>query len=136
MHVRDAMSDNPLVVRPEASLGDAAEIMLERGFRHLPVVEGGALVGMLSDRDLRSLIAPRLADAEALDALRARYETPVSEVMVPDVEAIDPESSLGEAIDRLLEAKVGALPVVDPGTGELLGILSYVDVLRALREEG
>ena len=136
MLVCDAMTTNPIVIHPAASLGDAAETMFERGFRHLPVVEGGALVGMLSDRDLRSLIAPRLADAEAPDALRARYDAPVSEVMVPDVESIDPESSLGEAIDRLLEAKVGALPVVEPGTGELRGILSYVDVLRALREGG
>ncbi len=134
MLVRDAMSDNPVVTRPSASLGDAAELMFERGFRHLPVVEDGALVGMLSDRDLRSLIVPRVVDQDSLDALRVRYEASVSEVMVPDVETIDPESTLNDAIDMLLDAKIGALPVVDPSSGELLGILSYVDVLRALRE--
>lgn len=134
MLVRDAMSANPIVTRPSASLGDAAELMLEHGFRHLPVVEDGALVGMLSDRDLRNLITPRVVDQDSLEALRARYDAPVSEAMVPDVETIDPESTLGDAIDTLLEAKIGALPVVDPSTGEVLGILSYVDVLRALRE--
>ncbi|MEM9072284.1 MAG: CBS domain-containing protein [Myxococcota bacterium] len=132
MRVRDVMTTKPQVTTPSTTLGDAAEQMAEGGFRHLPVVEGGALVGMVSERDLRSLILPRLIDRQALEEIRARYDAPVSELMVPDVETVDPETSIRESAARLLEAKVGALPVVDPSTGQLEGIVSYVDLLRAL----
>ena len=135
MLVRDVMSEKPVVVHATASVGDAAELLAEHTIRHLPVVEGDTLVGMLSDRDLRSLVAPRLVDESALTDLKARYDSPVSELMSPDVETVDPETELGETIDKMLDLKVGALPVVDPHTGNLQGIVSYVDLLRALRDQ-
>ena len=55
--------------------------------------------------------------------------------MSPDVTTVHPETDLSESIDRMLDLKVGALPVVGPGTGKLQGIVSYVDLLRALREK-
>jgi len=54
--------------------------------------------------------------------------------MSGDVVTVYPETELSESIDRMLDLKVGALPVVDPSTGELQGIVSYVDLLRALRD--
>jgi len=135
MIVRDVMTENPLFTRPETKLGEAADLLAEREIRHLPVVENDALVGMLSDRDVRALIAPKLVDDAALDELKARYDSQVSEVMVPDVVTLHPETELGESIDVMLDQKVGALPVVDPGTGQLLGIVSYVDLLRAVRDK-
>ena len=54
--------------------------------------------------------------------------------MSADVVKVYPETDLGEVIDRMLDEKVGAVPVVDADTGDLLGIVSYVDVLRALRD--
>ncbi len=135
MQVRDIMTKNPIVTSPSATLGDATETLMQHSFRHLPVVEGGALVGMLSDRDLRGLVRPRLIDSAALDQLKARYDSPVSEVMATDVETAFPENEISETIDKMLENEVGALPVVDPATGELQGIVSYVDILRAVRED-
>lgn len=135
MLVRDVMSESPVVVHARARLSEAAELLAGHTVRHLPVVEAGALVGMLSDRDLRSVMSPRLLDEASLDELRSRYDAPVSEVMSPDVTTVHPETDLSESIDRMLDLKVGALPVVDPGTGELQGIVSYVDLLRALREK-
>ena len=80
MLVRDAMSSNPIVIDADASLGEAFDILQANSIRHLPVVKGGALVGMVSDRDLRSLM-PRIADAKTLERLMARYDSPVSSVM-------------------------------------------------------
>ena len=130
--VRDVMSKNPIVIDAEAPLGDAFDLLQANEIRHLPVVRGGALVGMVSDRDLRTLV-PRIVDRQTLDELKARYDAPISSVMATDVETLHPEQDLDESIDVLLEYKVGALPVVDPTTKAVKGILSYVDVLRALR---
>lgn len=132
MLVRDAMSSNPIVIDADASLGEALDILQSNSIRHLPVVKGGALVGMISDRDLQSLV-PRIVDAEALERLMARYDEPVSSVMATDVETLHLEQELDESIDVMLEFKVGALPVIDPSSKSVVGILSYIDVLRALR---
>ncbi len=135
MNAQDVMSDNPNTIREDASIGEAVEVLVAAEFRHLPVVRGTELVGMLSDRDVRSLVTPRLMDVGALEELKARYDDPVAELMNQDVVKVYPETDLGEVIDRMLEEKVGALPVVDADTGDLVGIVSYVDVLRALRDE-
>lgn len=133
MRVRDVMASDPLVTTPDTKLGDAAELMLAHEIRHLPVCEGENLIGMISDRDVRSLVTPRLVDEEGMVQLKARYDAPVSEVMAPDVVSLTPESGLEEAVDLMIEQKIGALTVIDPTTGALLGILSYIDVLRAAR---
>lgn len=132
MLVRDVMSSNPIVIDADASLGEAFDVLQSNSIRHLPVVKGGALVGMVSDRDLRSIM-PRIVDAETLTTLQARYDAPVSSVMVTDVETLHAEQELNESIDVMVEFKVGALPVIDPSTKQVDGILSYIDVLRALR---
>jgi acetoin utilization protein AcuB len=98
------------------------------------VLEGRALVGIVSDRDLRGLLVPRLTDEAGLQEIRVRYDAPISELMTADPVRINPESDLSDAVDQMLEHGVGALPVVDEGSGDLLGIVSYVDVLRAVRD--
>jgi CBS domain-containing protein len=133
--VQDVMSEYPESIRDDASVAEAVEVLATASFRHLPVVRGRELVGMLSDRDVRSLLAPRLIDVDALEALRARYDEKVSELMTGDVVRVYPDTDLGEVIDKMLDEKVGAMPVVDPDTGDLLGIVSYVDVLRGLRDD-
>jgi acetoin utilization protein AcuB len=135
MIAEDVMSDNPASIREDATLGEAVEVLLGAEFRHLPVVRGTELVGMISDRDVRSLITPRLFDVAALEELKSRYDDRVAELMSTDVVKVYPATDLGEVIDRMLDEHVGALPVVDADTGALLGIVSYVDVLRAMRDE-
>ncbi|MBC7173631.1 MAG: CBS domain-containing protein [Polyangiaceae bacterium] len=135
MIAEEVMSDNPKSIREDASIGEAVEVFVSADFRHLPVLRGRELVGMLSNRDVQTLITPRLVDIVALEQLKARYDDPVSELMSTDVVKVYPDTDLGEVIDRMLEEKVGALPVVDADTGDLLGIVSYVDVLRSLRDE-
>lgn len=135
MNVQDVMTENPSTVRASTPVGDVAELLTELDVRHLPVMEGDTLVGIISDRDLRSVSSPRLLDQEGLDDLKARYDQPISELMVHDVIKVYPETEIVEVIDIMLESKVGAIPVVDASTGDLVGIVSYVDVLRGLREE-
>ncbi len=134
MSAQDLMTPNPVFVTPDATVADVWDLMRERAIRHVPVVEGGALVGMLSDRDLAHFDMAHLLTAEGAEALRRALGTPVGKVMSVDVVAVNPEAELDEVVDLLIEHRVGALPVVRPETGELVGIVSYIDVLEALRD--
>lgn len=132
MIVADLMTKDPVTVQSETTLGRAAEALFGSSFRHLPILRGTALVGIISDRDLRSLSMPRHVDQEALEGLKARYDQPVSTLMNHDVVSVDPESDISDVVNIMLEHKVGAVPVVAPSSGDLVGIISYVDVLRAI----
>lgn len=134
MIARDLMTPNPETVTPETSIAEVWDLMRELDVRHVPVVRGGTLVGMLSDRDLAHVDVGRVLTVEGADALRRELTTPVIKVMSSDVICAEPETELGDVVGLLLEHKVGALPVVRPDTREVVGIISYIDVLRALRD--
>jgi len=132
MIARDLMTPDPLTVTSKSTIAEAWEVMRELAVRHVPVVEDGALVGMLSDRDLARVDMVRVLRVEGADALREELETPIVEVMSSDVISVGPETEMSEVISLLLEHKIGAVPVVEPGTHDVVGIISYVDLLRAL----
>lgn len=130
MIVRDVMTENPMTVNESARVTEAMDILQELDIRHLPVVRGAELIGIVSDRDLGSVYRPSLDDEEAVARLEDMYNSSVSEFMSTSLVQVDPESDLREAVQTMLENRVGALPVVDVSSGDLVGILSYVDVLR------
>lgn len=133
MQVSELMTPSPATVTPDASIGEAWDLMRELDIRHLPVVERGALVGMLSDRDLIFLdVGGTLAD-QGGEALRRTLARSVVEVMSSDVVCTEADGDLAEVVDLLLEHRIGAIPVIRPATRELVGIISYVDILRSLR---
>jgi acetoin utilization protein AcuB len=130
----DLMTIDPVTVTPEANIAEVWDLMRERDIRHVPVVQGGTLVGMLSDRDLTRLDLSRILTAQGADALRHELATPIVKVMSADVIVVGPETELSDVVELLIEHKVGALPVVEPDTREVVGIVSYIDVLRELYE--
>jgi acetoin utilization protein AcuB len=134
MQARDVMTTNPVTVTPRATLGEVWDLMREADIRHVPVVNAGALVGMLSDRDLAALDVAGVLTTEGADALRRRLARPVVTLMSSDVVSVEAEDDVAEVVDLMLEHKVGAVPVVRSGIQELVGIVSYIDVLRAVRE--
>ncbi len=123
--VKDSMTREVVVLSPETTAGEALALCRERRIRHLPVLEAGRLVGIVSDRDLRSA-APGLGDparASALEKIR------VSEVMTRDVVTTRPDDPIEEAANRMREKRIGCLPVEDE---RLVGILTSSDVMEAL----
>ena len=134
MTADDVMTPNPLTVTPEATVAEVWDLMSESEVRHLPVVDRGALVGMVSDRDLARFDIGRLVLAAGAEALRHELGTPVVKLMSSDVIAVNPETELDEIIELLVEHRIGAVPVVRPGSREVIGIVSYIDVLRAVQE--
>jgi len=130
MVVDEVMTREPTTVSSRVSIGEALSTLKEVDARHLPVVDGGELVGILSDRDL--LEARNLLDDP--DADTSVLERAVSAYMSTDVASVNPETELTEAVDIMLERRVGALPVLEGETETLVGIVRYVDVLKAARE--
>jgi acetoin utilization protein AcuB len=77
----------------------------------------------------------RLLAVAGADTLRRELSAPIVRFMSSDVIAVEPEAELSDVIELLLEHKVGALPVVEPDTREVVGIISYIDVLRAIQDD-
>ena len=134
MKVSDIMTRDPIVVDVSDSVAKAIDLLFTADVRHLPVVERGNLVGIISDRDVRSLTFPVSWNEQTLDESRARARESVGTVMSGGVLSVDPDSDVADVIDLMVEQRVGAIPVVDPHEAQVVGIVSYVDVLRALRD--
>lgn len=137
--VRDVMARRPITVDPEAPLATAIAVMREKEIRHLPVVdEAGQLIGIITDRDLRSAaLGSSLAEflpvdlrravdsaAEMLQALRVR------DAMTWGVVTTRPDASVAEAGAVMFERRIGSLPVRE--NGKLVGIVTERDIFKAL----
>ena len=130
--VREIMSQGVKTLRSDQPLLDAMVFMREEQIRHLPVVDGeGHLVGLVTDRDIK-----RATPSVLLRDQRAQFEstirdTPLAKVMARNVISVGPETPLREAIQLMLDEKVGCLPVLEEG--KLAGIVTATDLLEALR---
>ena len=135
MTAHDLMTEDPTTIPMTATVRDAVRLLQALDVRHLPVVdESGALVGMLSDRDLRGLSFPEVIGAEYLGTIQTALDATVSSIMSSDVVSVDLEADAAEIIDQMIDLKIGAVPVVDTDN-TLVGIISYIDVLRELSLE-
>ena len=127
MKVVDVMTKDPLTIGPSETVGEAEELMAENGIRQLPVVKNSDLIGIITDRDVRSFLAGSSVSPpnEREQALR----TQVSDLMTSNPLTLAPDDELQDAVELLVEQKIGGVPVVDAVEG-LVGIVTYVDVLR------
>jgi CBS domain-containing protein len=131
---RACMTAPVLTTTPEEDLDQAAERLLESSVRHLPVVRGAELVGMLSDRDVRRGLA-RLAREDRLAQAARNCAVPrarVAEVMSEPCLSVAPETQVHALVHTLLEARISALPVVEDG--KLVGIVTDTDLLTRYAE--
>jgi CBS domain-containing protein len=127
------MSHNPIVIDGSATVQDAADAMFTAEVRHVLVVEQGELIGMVSDRDLRSYVLPHSEQMIRADEARARLGVSVRTVMRQGLITVTPDTPVADIIDIMLRENIGAVPVLRPASRQLLGLVSYVDVLRAAR---
>ena len=128
LRVRDAMTREVVTVGPETGVGEAWGLCRERGIRHLPVVEGGRIVGIVSDRDLRDISPPR----DTQDQENALGYARVREIMSADVVTAHPLDTIEHAARVIYDHGFNCLPVV--ADGEIAGILSSSDLVRTLVE--
>ncbi len=133
MKVKDIMVKEVASLDVNDELSLANDIMRLGRIRHLPVVDGPRLVGIISERDLfRSSLAQALgygtqASRDLMKNLR------IKDVMVPQVVTVSPETDLCEAVRLMVDRKIGCLPVVE--TDCLVGLITETDILLQYLKE-
>ncbi|GAB3519616.1 hypothetical protein GCM10027342_12930 [Photobacterium alginatilyticum] len=130
--VSEYMTRKVITIQPEAGLREAFFLMRDEAIRHLPVTnEAGELIGIVSDRELRR---PGWVD-ESPD-IGHEYDLTddlhIGDVMIRDIVHVRTYDTLTKAVGTLLDYHVGAAPVLDK-TGDLVGMLSAVDLLKAFQ---
>jgi acetoin utilization protein AcuB len=125
------MTADVYTASPDTTLADALSLTRAHRIRHLPVLDGDRLVGVVTDRDLRLAMPPIWADErdELREALKTRR---VSEVMIRNIITVPPDTPVEHAAKLLYTHRIGCLPVLDDD--RLVGILTETDLLRACAE--
>ncbi len=132
MYVELWMKKNVVAISPQENIATARQLFAERGFRRLPIVEGGKLVGIVSPGDINKAM-PSILDADSeSEADFVAENTPIATVMTNAVITVAPDCSLIEAVALMRRNKIDGLPVVT-GT-QLVGIISITDILDAFLE--
>ncbi len=117
------MTSAPTTIGAEQSLEKASKLMHEHRFRHLPVLKGGQLVGILSDRDIKMVTSLKDVDPEKVT---------VEEALSSDPFSVSPKATLNDVCSQMAEHKYGSVLVID--NHKLVGIFTWVDALYAFQE--
>lgn len=122
------MTAGVITVHPGETLRHAVNLLRMHRIRHLPVVEDGKLLGILTDRDIKRATPSLLSGGGQTEHDRVLDQTRISQIMTREPISVRSDASIKEALELLVHRKIGALPVVDHD--ELVGIITEVDFLR------
>lgn len=132
MFVKLRMTAHPFTVTPDTTLPEAMKIMADKGIRHLPVVQDGRIVGVLSHSDIAAAGPSRATTFSAGEVNYLLEKLKVSKVMTPDPITISPDALLEEAAVLMRDNKIEMLPVV--AHDRLVGIITESAILDAFIE--
>ncbi|MDD1622423.1 MAG: CBS domain-containing protein [Methylococcaceae bacterium] len=132
MRVAELMTSKVFTVEPSDLIDRVFFLIHYEKIRHLPVVEKGKLIGIVSDRDLYKALGPK-SNSNVLEANKDNTQLhvvsqKVVHIMHRHVYTVSPDTSASEAAAMLVEHRIGALPVVEKD--KLVGIVSATDILR------
>lgn len=132
MFVSRSMTQKVVTISKDADIIEAKELMEQHQIRHLPVIEpDGLLIGMITDRDLRSALPAAFFKTEnPAEKMPVLPSIKVKEIMSQNLVTLSPMDTIQDALLLIQKTLVGALPVVD-NKGNLKGIVSVRDLLRA-----
>ncbi|MBI4794007.1 MAG: CBS domain-containing protein [Deltaproteobacteria bacterium] len=135
MYIARHMTTPALTVSPDALLPEVRNIMNSRHFRHLPVVdEQQRLIGMITDRDLRSAYPSSILSEDKRQAILEKVEkTPVRSIMARELISLTPLATLDDALYLLSKEKIGMLPVIDEER-HVIGVFSVQDLMKAYKK--
>ncbi len=123
--VQDVMTSNPASIEADSPVVEAARIMKEQDVGIVPVVEGGRLVGTLTDRDIATRVVAEGKDPQSVS---------VREIASTDLFTVNPQQDLDEALRLMASHQVRRLPVVEED-GRLVGIVAQADVAREANDK-
>ena len=130
LRVRDIMGKNVVRISVSERLSTVEDIMTLGHVRHMPVVQGGKLVGVVSERDLLRASLSVLSEHRGAERRAFLHVVEIARVMSAPPIVIGPDATIDEAARVMAEKKIGCLPVVDGD--HLLGMVTETDVLRAV----
>lgn len=132
-YVRDLMTSDVVTLRADENVSSFRDVLYDHGFRHVPVVDvEGNLVGLVTERDLLRNVLTDQADVPISVREETMYSTQIGDIMVQDVQTVEPEDLLPHAAQIMLENKFGCVPVTDGAL--LVGILTESDFIRFFTE--
>lgn len=129
MFVADRMTKNPVTVAPDLKIDEAAAIMKEHGFRRLPVVVQGKVIGFLSDRDLMKVSPSPATTLSKYEINSLLAKMTVKEIMSKKVVSISVDATIEEAALLMYKEKIGGIPVVS-SVGAIVGIITETDIFK------
>lgn len=134
MKVSSQMTKEIIFVGPETSMVEAAHLMADNHCRHLPVIEGRELVGLLSDRDIQRALQVAMVDPDTEEpvAFGLEHSLLVKNFMSSPVQTLSSDAELVEAVDLMVNNKIGALVI--QGAKEVEGILTETDLMKVLKD--
>jgi acetoin utilization protein AcuB len=130
MYVSDWMTKKVFTIEADDYLSTAFSVMKEKGVKHLPVIKGNKLKGLVSDRDIKEYSPSK---ATSLDIHELHYllaKTRIKDIMRTRIITTTPDTPVEEAAMIMLDGNIGCLPVLD--NGNLVGIISDKDIFHAL----
>lgn len=131
--VKDYMSKNVVTAPPSLTIEKAIKLMVGEGFRRLPIVSSGVLLGMVTASDILKYFASGEVFSKLVTGhIQEALEMPVKILMSADLTTIAPDEPLATAAEVMKQKDLGALPVIKDGV--LLGIITERDFLRAMEE--
>ena len=133
--VGEVMRRDFVSLAPGDSMLEAERIMRLGRIRHLPIIESSRLVGVLSHRDLMEGSLASVRDVSTEDRIAHLRSTPIECVMRRDPWTVESDTPLREAAMRMLNLKIGCLPVVEPA-GTVVGLITESDLLLAAYQPG
>lgn len=133
MKVREMMTVEVATIEPSDTVEAAEDRMARERIRHLPVVDGDIVVGVVSHRDVLAASLPTLTRPDTEEDSALKRKTRIEQIMRGLVETVTPETDVVAAADKLLELKIGCLPVVNERL-KLQGIVTEADFVRLVRE--
>ncbi|MBW2183136.1 MAG: CBS domain-containing protein [Deltaproteobacteria bacterium] len=131
MNVSEIAHTVLVTVTMDHTVGRARDIMKMKKIRHLLVMDGSELVGVITDRDVRSHLSSRIDTPIESSEDEKTLETKIHKVMTRDLITVSPDAPIGEAASLLLKHKIGCLPVIDKD-GSAVGIVTDADFLGYL----
>jgi len=129
--VENWMNQNVITVDADDSMLDATKILKEHNIRHLPVLEKGKLVGVITDRDLKRASPSDATSLEAHELLYLIANIKVREIMTKNPITVPYNYTIEEAAEILLQAKISGMPVVDKD-GDVIGTITQTDLFKVL----
>jgi acetoin utilization protein AcuB len=129
--IADIMTTEVFTLPSETKLIEAMVFMRERKVRHIPILDEGRLVGLVTDRDIKRATPSAILKGDRAAFEQAVRETPLARVMSRQLITTTEEASLVDTVQTFVEEKIGCMPVLDEG-GNLQGIVTATDLLRAM----